>query len=65
MRFNGQLRDLGYHGRQGREEMKGEEEQRVCDDTCKDRLVSIFHVKVLLARIYTNVNLRAEFAPTT
>ena len=46
MKFNGQMRDLGYDGLQGREEMKGEEEKRVCGDLCKDKLASWFYTEL-------------------
>lgn len=38
-RFNGQTRDIGYHGRQGRKEVEKDEERRVCDDLCREMLV--------------------------
>ena len=46
MRFNGQQRDIGYHGRQGRKEVDHGEEKRVCDGLCKDMLVRKFSLVI-------------------
>ncbi|KAL6716158.1 hypothetical protein ACLMJK_005724 [Lecanora helva] len=38
MKFNGQKRDIGYFGRQGRTETNKEEGRSICDGICRDYL---------------------------